>query len=44
MLFFFCLLSVRSIALVGYKLAASGVLLILLCESEINSFQILPFI
>lgn len=44
MAFFFWTLLVKNIALVGYKLAALGVLLILIHESEINQFQILPFI
>lgn len=34
----------KNIALVEYKLAALGVLLILIHESEINQFQILLFI
>lgn len=34
----------KNIALFGYKLAALGVLLILIHESEINQFQILLFI
>lgn len=44
MAFFFRALLVKNIALVGYKLAALGVLLILIHESEINQFQILLFI